>query len=164
MSLIAQRRAYDGDTASAFLECVLPTRHRLSRGRAASQRLRVCRNGSPTRANRAQRLGASLLRRVEARRDTRRMLARLLRRFEPFAALEWTTLCSVARHARLLRFAAQRTLSPNRRKHHGSCYLVKGVVRRRDRSGIERRSPIRMRQRDTRCWSRATARRSKHWA
>ncbi len=65
------------------------------------------------------------------------MLARLLRRFEPFAALEWTTLCSVARHARLLRFAAQRTLSPNRRKHHGSCYLVKGVVRRRDRSGHE---------------------------
>ena len=65
------------------------------------------------------------------------MLARLLRRFEPFAALEWTTLCSVARHARLLRFAAQRTLSPNRRKHHGSCYLVKGVVRRRDKSGRE---------------------------
>ncbi len=65
------------------------------------------------------------------------MLARLLRRFEPFAALEWTTLCSVARHARLLRFAAQRTLSPNRRKHHGSCYLVKGVVRRRDKGGAE---------------------------
>jgi len=65
------------------------------------------------------------------------MLARLLRRFEPFAALEWATLCSVARHARLLRFAAQRTLSPNRRKHHGSCYLVKGVVRRRDKSGRE---------------------------
>ncbi len=63
------------------------------------------------------------------------MLARLLRRFEPFAALEWTTLCSVARHARLLRFAPQRTLSPNRRKHHGSCYLVKGVVRRRDKEG-----------------------------
>jgi hypothetical protein len=65
------------------------------------------------------------------------MLARMLRRFEPFAALEWTTLCSVARHARLLRFAAQRTLSPNRRKHHGSCYLVKGTVRRRDKSGRE---------------------------
>jgi|KBSSwiStaDraftv2_1062776.scaffolds.fasta_scaffold125361_2 Cyclic nucleotide-binding domain len=65
------------------------------------------------------------------------MLARLLRRFEPFAALEWTTLCSVARHARLLRFAAQRTLSPNRGKHHGSCYLVKGLVRRRDKSGRE---------------------------
>ena len=65
------------------------------------------------------------------------MLARLLRRFEPFAALEWTTLCSVARHARLLRLPAQRTLSPSRRRQHGSCYLVKGVVRRRDASGRE---------------------------
>ena len=63
------------------------------------------------------------------------MLARLLRRFEPFAALEWTTLCSVARHARLLRCAAQRTLAPHGRKQRGSCYLVKGFVRRRDKSG-----------------------------
>jgi len=63
------------------------------------------------------------------------MLARLLRRFEPFAALEWTTLCSIARHARLLRCAAQRTLAPTGRKQHGSCYLVKGVVRRRDKHG-----------------------------
>ena len=63
------------------------------------------------------------------------MLARLLRRFEPFTALEWTTLCSVARHARLLRCASQRTLAPNGPKQHGSCYLVKGVVRRRDKSG-----------------------------
>lgn len=63
------------------------------------------------------------------------MLARLLRRFEPFSALEWTTLCSVARHARLLRCAAQRTLSRSGGKRHGNCYLVKGVVRRRDADG-----------------------------
>ena len=67
--------------------------------------------------------------------DADRMLAHLLRRFEPFAALEWATLCSVARHARVLRCAAQRTLAPNGRKQHGSCYLVKGVVRRRDKMG-----------------------------
>ena len=65
------------------------------------------------------------------------MLARLLRRFEPFAALEWTTLCSVARHARLLRVAGQRTLAPTGRGRHGSCYLVKGVVRRREPDGRE---------------------------
>ena len=65
------------------------------------------------------------------------MLARLLRRFEPFAALEWSTLCSVARHARVLRLAAQRTLSPSGHRQRGSCYLVKGVVRRRDSSGRE---------------------------
>ncbi len=65
------------------------------------------------------------------------MLARLLRRFEPFSALEWTTLCSIARHARLLRCAAQRTLAPTGRKQHGSCYLVKGVVRRCDKSGLD---------------------------
>jgi len=62
------------------------------------------------------------------------MLARLLRRFEPFASLEWTTLCSVARHARLLRCAGQRTLAPSGRAH-GRCYLVKGVVRRRTKDG-----------------------------
>ncbi len=65
------------------------------------------------------------------------MLARLLRRFEPFATLEWTTLCSVARHARLLRLAGQRTMAPTGRGRHGSCYLVKGVVRRRERDGRE---------------------------
>ncbi len=65
------------------------------------------------------------------------MLARLLRRFEPFAALEWTTLCSVARHARLLRLAGQRTLAPTGRGRHGSCYLVKGTVRRRETDGRE---------------------------
>ena len=70
-------------------------------------------------------------------RDTCRMLARLLRRFEPFAALEWTTLCSVARHARLLRVAGKRTLAPTGRGRHGSCYLVKGAVRRRDPDGRE---------------------------
>jgi hypothetical protein len=63
------------------------------------------------------------------------MLATLLRRFEPFASLEWTTLCSVARHARVLRCAAQRTLAPSGRAHHGRCYLVKGVVRRRHKDG-----------------------------
>ena len=65
------------------------------------------------------------------------MLARLLRRFEPFATLEWTTLCSVARHARLLRLAGRRTLAPTGRGRHGSCYLVKGAVRRRERDGRE---------------------------
>jgi len=59
------------------------------------------------------------------------MLADLLRRFEPFAALEWGTLCSVARHARLLRLAARRTLAPTGRMQKGSCYLLKGSVRRR---------------------------------
>jgi hypothetical protein len=59
------------------------------------------------------------------------MLADLLRRFEPFAALEWGTLCSVARHARLLRLAARRTLAPTGRMQNGSCYLIKGSVRRR---------------------------------
>jgi hypothetical protein len=59
------------------------------------------------------------------------MLADLLRRFEPFTALEWGTLCSVARHARLLRLAARRTLAPTGRMQNGSCYLVKGSVRRR---------------------------------
>jgi len=59
------------------------------------------------------------------------MLADLLRRFEPYAALEWATLCSVARHARLLRLAARRTLAPTDRMQSGSCYLVKGSVRRR---------------------------------
>jgi hypothetical protein len=68
-------------------------------------------------------------------RDTARMLATLLRRFEPFAALEWATLCSVARHARVLRCAAQRTLAPSGRTHHGRCYLVKGIVRRRHKDG-----------------------------
>ena len=63
------------------------------------------------------------------------MLARLLRRFEPFASLEWTTLCSVARHARLLRCAGQRTLAPSGRTHHGRCYLVEGAVRRRTKDG-----------------------------
>lgn len=75
--------------------------------------------------------------RVRACVDTHRMLARLLRRFEPFAALEWSTLCSIARHARVLRCAAQRTLAPSGRRHSGSCYLVQGVVKRRDRSGHE---------------------------
>src|SRR5262245_59175542 len=65
------------------------------------------------------------------------MLARLLRRFEPFSSLEWTTLCSVARHARLLRRAAQRTLAPTGRGSQGGCYLEKGTVRRRDRDGRE---------------------------
>ena len=62
----------------------------------------------------------------------------LLRRFEPFAALEWTTFCSVARHARraAVRGAAHAWRRIGR-KHHGSCYLVKGVVRRRDKSGRE---------------------------
>jgi hypothetical protein len=87
------------------------------------------------RGDRAQRDQHRTIPDLEMRRDTRRMLARLLRRFEPFSALEWTTLCSVARHARLLRFAAHRTLSPNRRRYHGSCYLVKGAVRRRDKEG-----------------------------
>ena len=63
------------------------------------------------------------------------MLATLLRRFEPFASLEWTTLCSVARHARLLRCAAQRTLASSGRMHHSRCYLVKGEVRRRRKDG-----------------------------
>ena len=63
------------------------------------------------------------------------MLARLLRRFEPFASLEWTTLCSVARHARLLRCAGRRTLAPSGRAHHARCYLVKGAVRRRSSDG-----------------------------
>jgi signal-transduction protein with cAMP-binding, CBS, and nucleotidyltransferase domain len=63
------------------------------------------------------------------------MLADLLRRFEPFAALEWGTLCSVARHARLLRLAARRTLAPTGRMQNGSCYLVKGSVRRRMADG-----------------------------
>jgi Cyclic nucleotide-binding domain len=63
------------------------------------------------------------------------MLATLLRRFEPFASLEWATLCSVARHARVLRCAGQRTLAPSGRTHHGRCYLVKGVVRRRLKDG-----------------------------
>jgi CRP-like cAMP-binding protein len=59
------------------------------------------------------------------------MHAELLRRFEPLAALEWGTLCSVARHARLLRLADQRTLAPGRRMARGNCYLLKGTVRRR---------------------------------
>jgi CRP-like cAMP-binding protein len=59
----------------------------------------------------------------------------MLRRFEPFAPLEWTTLCSVARHARLLRLAAQRTLAANDGRRHVSCYLVTGAVRRRDANG-----------------------------
>ena len=63
------------------------------------------------------------------------MLADLLRRFEPFAALEWGTLCSVARHTRLLRLAARRTLAPTGRMQNGSCYLVKGSVRRRMADG-----------------------------
>ena len=63
------------------------------------------------------------------------MLASLLRRFEPFTALEWTTLCSVARHARLLRCAAQRTLAPSGRERRGSCYVVEGTVRRRSKEG-----------------------------
>jgi hypothetical protein len=63
------------------------------------------------------------------------MLADLLRRFEPFAALEWGTLCSVARHARLLQLAARRTLAPTGRMQNGSCYLVKGSVRRRTADG-----------------------------
>jgi hypothetical protein len=65
----------------------------------------------------------------------RLMLARLLRRFEPFASLEWTTLCSVARHARLLRCAGRRTLAPSGRARHGRCYLVEGGVRRRTKDG-----------------------------
>src|SRR5262245_18894042 len=63
------------------------------------------------------------------------MLADLIRSFEPFAALEWGTLCSVARHARLLRLAARRTLAPTGRARSGSCYLVKGNVRRRMADG-----------------------------
>lgn len=63
------------------------------------------------------------------------MLADLLRRFEPFAALEWGTLCSVARHARLLRLAARRTFAPTGRMQNGSCYLIKGNVRRRTAHG-----------------------------
>jgi Cyclic nucleotide-binding domain len=63
------------------------------------------------------------------------MLADLLRRFEPFAALEWSTLCSLARHARLVRLAARRTLAPTGRARNGSCFLVKGVVRRRGADG-----------------------------
>ncbi len=46
-------------------------------------------------------------------------------------------MCSIARHARLLRCAAQRTLAPTGRKQHGSCYLVKGVVRRCDKNGLD---------------------------
>jgi hypothetical protein len=63
------------------------------------------------------------------------MLADLLRRFEPYAALEWGTLCSVARHARLLRLAPRRTLAPTARMQNGSCYLIKGTVRRRTADG-----------------------------
>src|SRR5512143_3452118 len=63
------------------------------------------------------------------------MLADLLRRFEPYSALEWGTLCSVARHARLLRLAAKRTLAPTGRLQKGSCYLIKGSVRRRTADG-----------------------------
>jgi hypothetical protein len=66
--------------------------------------------------------------------DARRMLAQLRRRFEPFAALERATLCSIGRHARVaVRGAAH--AGGERRKQHGSCYLVKGVVRRRDAAG-----------------------------
>ncbi len=60
------------------------------------------------------------------------MLAELLRRFEPFTALEWSTLCSVARHARLLKLAGGRVLMPRRHRARGSCYLVKGTVQWRD--------------------------------
>ena len=63
------------------------------------------------------------------------MLSDLLRRFEPFSALEWSTLCSVARHARLLRLAARRTLAPTGRMRNGSCYRVQGSVRRRGANG-----------------------------
>jgi Cyclic nucleotide-binding domain len=59
------------------------------------------------------------------------MRTELLRRFEPLSALEWGTLCSVARHARLLKLADQRTLAPGRRMARGSCYLLKGTVQRR---------------------------------
>jgi CRP-like cAMP-binding protein len=65
------------------------------------------------------------------------MHADLLRRFEPLAALEWGTLCSVARHARLLRLADQRTLAPGRRMARGNCYLLKGSVRRRCADGSQ---------------------------
>jgi len=63
------------------------------------------------------------------------MHVNLLRRYEPLAALEWSTLCSVARHARLLRLADQRTLAPGRGMARGSCYLLKGTVRRRGADG-----------------------------
>jgi Cyclic nucleotide-binding domain len=63
------------------------------------------------------------------------MLADLLRRFEPFAALEWGMLCSAARHARLVRLAPRRTLATTGRMRNGSCFLVKGAVRRRAADG-----------------------------
>ena len=114
-------------------KCVLSARHRLSRGRAPSQRI----------APEHRRIAHSAISIVPLRHTASRSgysphARPLLRRFEPFAALEWTTLCSVARHARLLRFAGT-THACRRigRKHHGSCYLVKGVVRRRDKSGRE---------------------------
>jgi CRP-like cAMP-binding protein len=63
------------------------------------------------------------------------MRTELLRRFEPLAALEWSTLSSVARHARLVRLADQRTLAPSRRMARGNCYLLRGTVRRRAADG-----------------------------
>lgn len=63
------------------------------------------------------------------------MRTELLRRFEPLAALEWSTLSSIARHARLVRLADQRTLAPNRRMVRGNCYLLRGTVKRRAADG-----------------------------
>jgi len=63
------------------------------------------------------------------------MRTELLRRFEPLAALEWSTLSSVARHARLVRLADQRTLAPNGRMARGNCYLLRGTVKRRAADG-----------------------------
>ncbi len=67
----------------------------------------------------------------------------LLRRFEPFAALEWTTLCSVARHARLLRLrgathaGAERSQTPRQllSRERRSCG---GATKRRPRSADRR--------------------------
>jgi CRP-like cAMP-binding protein len=56
------------------------------------------------------------------------MLDRLLRRFDPFADLDWPSLATLAQHARLVRIARGRRLTVDSMRR-GDCFLVTGRVR-----------------------------------
>lgn len=63
------------------------------------------------------------------------MLDRVLHGFEPFAQLDWASLATLARHARLVRVAPGRRMAAERIAR-GRYYLRQGKVRARSRDGV----------------------------